>query len=167
MTLIVEDGSVVTGAESYISVAEADAYHEKRGNATWDAIDDKEALLRKATDYMTGKYRLRWAGSRADSSQSLDWPRVNVPVSDTYSRSYYPSDSVPNEVKQACAILALKANSTELIADKEQKVISVQVGPISTTYEPSSSTAVRYSEVDNLLSPYLKSGSNQVTMVRI
>ena len=123
--------------------------------------------MRKATDYMVGKYRSRWAGSRVYSGQALDWPRVNVPIIDAPYRSYFDSDSVPLEVKHACAILALKANSASLIEDQSQKVISVQVGPITTTYEPSSSTVVKYSEIDNMLSPYLKAGANRFTMVRI
>lgn len=167
MALIVEDGSIVAGAESYISVSDADAYHEKRGNTSWDAIDDKEALLRKATDYLAGKYRLRWAGTRVNFDQALDWPRVNVPVRDSMKSTYYGSDSVPNEVKQACAILALKAYSAALIADQTQKIVSVQVGPITTVYEPSSSQVVKYSEIDNLLSPYLKGGANRLSLVRI
>lgn len=166
MSLIIEDGSVVIGAESYISVAEADAYHESRGNAAWDVIDDKEALLRKATDYMVSKYRLRWSGSRVYSGQALDWPRVNVPIVDSPYRAYHDSNSVPIEVRHACAILALKANSAALTEDQGQKVISVQVGPITTTYEPSSSTVVKYSEVDNMLAPYFSGGANTLRMIR-
>src|SRR5687768_9304471 len=167
MALIVEDGSVVIGAESYITVAEADAYHEKRGNTSWDVIDDKEALLRKATDYLVGKYRLRWAGSRVYFDQALDWPRVNVPVLDARNRTYYSSESVPIEVKHACAILALKAYSASLIEDQGQKIVSVQVGPITTEYDSSSSQAVEYSEVDKILAPYLKGGGIHLNMVRI
>lgn len=167
MALIVEDGSSVSGAESYISVADADAYHEARGNTAWDVIDDKEALLRKATDYMVGKYRLRWAGVRTYSDQVLDWPRANVPVMDVHGIIYYDSSEIPQAIKHACAILALKAYNATLAEDQTQKVVSVQVGPITTTYEPSSSTAVKYSEVDGLLQPFLKGGSNHLSMVRI
>ncbi|MFZ2407009.1 MAG: DnaT-like ssDNA-binding protein [Methylobacter sp.] len=38
MSLIVEDGTVVTNAESYISVADATTYHTARGNSTWNDI---------------------------------------------------------------------------------------------------------------------------------
>lgn len=168
MALIVEDGSIVAGAESYISVVEADLYHENRGNTDWDAIDDKEALLRRATDYMVGKYRLRWAGSKVSFEQPLDWPRAYVPVADSLDGLYYMSDSVPLAVKNACAILALKSYAAALIKDQTQKVVSVQVGPITTTYEPSAPTAVKYSEVDNMLAPYLKGGSaSSISMIRI
>ena len=35
MALIVEDGSGVAGADSYLSVADADGHHADRGNAGW------------------------------------------------------------------------------------------------------------------------------------
>jgi hypothetical protein len=38
MALIVEDGSIVTGAESYCTVEYASAYHTARGNAAWDVF---------------------------------------------------------------------------------------------------------------------------------
>jgi hypothetical protein len=38
MALIVETGAIVTGAESYCTVAFADEYHAKRGNAAWDVF---------------------------------------------------------------------------------------------------------------------------------
>ncbi len=38
MSLIVEDGTGLSTAESYISVADATTYHTDRGNATWNNI---------------------------------------------------------------------------------------------------------------------------------
>jgi len=38
MTLIVEDGTVVPNADSYLSVADADTYHQTRGNGAWFAL---------------------------------------------------------------------------------------------------------------------------------
>ena len=39
-TLIKETGAIVAGANVYATVAEADVYHEDRGNTSWDAGDD-------------------------------------------------------------------------------------------------------------------------------
>src|SRR5438105_408390 len=67
-------------AESYVSVHDADAYHDARGNTTWvDADDDvKEQLLRKATAYLDGKFRTLWKGQRSTEVQTLAWPRKHV-----------------------------------------------------------------------------------------
>lgn len=39
MPIVVEDGTIVSGANSYVSVRDADAYHAARGNAAWSAGD--------------------------------------------------------------------------------------------------------------------------------
>lgn len=59
MTLIVEDGSGVTDAESYASVAFADTYWPLQGgNADWEgaSTSDKEAALRRATRYIESRF---------------------------------------------------------------------------------------------------------------
>jgi hypothetical protein len=171
MALIVENGTNVAGAESYISVAEADSYHESRGNTDWDSVDDKEAALRKATDYMLSKYRHRWAGFRKTMTQTLDWPRQVVPVKDSSNVwsyiSYYDNSIVPLEVKYACAILALKVVTAELLPDQTQVVLSETVGPITTVYDKNSPQATRYLEIDGMLRPYLKGNGKSVNMIRI
>jgi hypothetical protein len=113
--LIVEDGSIVPNANSYCTVAYANAYHANMGNFTWAAIPSEsdvpppaagtitqEALLIQATQYMCGVYRLRWRGWRVEPEaipnpalpgnagvflpgQSLDWPRIGVILKDTAS----------------------------------------------------------------------------------
>ena len=61
--LIVEDGTGLSNADSYASLAEANLYHANHGNVDWSDIDatTKEQLLRKATDYMVAQYRLQYA----------------------------------------------------------------------------------------------------------
>lgn len=163
MTLIVEDGSIVTGAESYISVADASNYHTVRGNTAWAALTTdalREAALRKATDFMRQVYRSRWQGYKVNEDQALDWPRYDVEV-EGYA---VDSDIVPTEVKNACAELALKASAAELNPDLTQGVLSEQVGPIAVTYDKSSPQRVRYPAIDAILSPYLKAGGGGCSM---
>ena len=71
MTIIVEDGTGLANAESYVSVVDANTYHSKLGNDAWTDLDTsvKEQLLRKATDYMVAQYRLQYAGYRRYSTQ--------------------------------------------------------------------------------------------------
>jgi len=165
MSLIVEDGSIIAGAESYVSVADANDYHAKRGNTAWDALDEadqKEPALRKATDYMLQVYRSVWKGYRKDASQALDWPRTLVylePVTTGLAGSspYLVADTiVPLEVKNACCELALRASTAELSPDLTRATLSVTVGPISQTYDPNSVESPRYRAIDAALAPYLK-----------
>jgi hypothetical protein len=164
MALIVEDGTIVTGAESYISVADADAYFSARGNAAWAALTPtatKEAALRKATDYMTGRYGLRWKGDRVSELQALDWPR-----SSAYANGFLiDSGSVPVAVQRACAELAVRASSDDLAPDVGAQVKQEVVGPISVTYADGARQDTRYALVDSMLAAYLK-GAGQIPVVR-
>jgi hypothetical protein len=152
-------------AESYISVANADAYHTARGREdSWSALDDevKEQALRKATDYMVAVYSLRWKGYRMGKIQALDWPRGYVYQQPTMnSNGFVENNVVPDQVKHACAELAFKSLSTELLPDLSQGVLSESIGPISTTYDRTTSQYPRYSMIDGILRDLLavKSGS--------
>jgi hypothetical protein len=68
MTLIVEDGSGVYGANSYVTISEADAYFLNRGNTSWADITAttqlKEEALIRATDFIERKYGTRFSGFR-------------------------------------------------------------------------------------------------------
>lgn len=153
MALVVEDGTGKNNAESFVSVADADTYHAGRGNAAWAALalERKEQLLRIATDYMGGAYGLNWQGCRAVPGQALDWPRAGV----TAFEETVPRDDVPAAVQNACAILALKAQSGPLAPDLGPRVKRSKVGPIETEYDDYSPQSKRYISVDRMLSPYL------------
>lgn len=175
MSLIVETGAIVAGAESYASVADANTYHANRGNAAWDALDDtdqKEPALRKATDYMLQVYRARWKGYRKSAVQALDWPRVSVYlepflVDGTGTYPYLVSDTiVPTEVKQACMELALRASAGELVADLTRSTLIERVGEITVTYDPNSPESARYRAVDAILMPYLEGSALNMRVSR-
>lgn len=173
MSLIVEDGTGLSTAESLSSVAEFLAYHASIGNtsATTLTTAQTEQCLRKATAFMMGRYRARWGGSRKTTTQAQDFPRSLMPIKDApnlygNSASYYADDAVPQAVKDACASLALRAASATLLADQSRTKKSVTVGPITTVYDDVAGQATQYVEVDAMVAPYLKASGNQVMMVR-
>lgn len=164
MALVVENGAGIAGAESYISVADATAYHAARGNAAWAALASdtvREQALRRATDYLGQIYRDRWSGYRVNSEQALDWPRYEAPRRDLPGDAYYAyyaSDAVPIEVVRACADLALRAAAGELVEDEDQRIASVSAGSVNVTFQAGSSPRKRYPAIDGLLMPVLRSG---------
>lgn len=172
MSLIVEDGTNVPGAESYASVNDADVYFDNRGVTIWSnlTIQEKEQALRRATDYMLERYRLRWKGGRIHFKQPLDWPRQGVSLEDFNGipQMYYaylvPYNVVPVEVKNACAELALRASINALNDDLQQNVLEEAVGPITTKYDPNSPQIPRYVKIDQLLAPFLVNGGNNATV---
>jgi hypothetical protein len=167
MALIVENGTGMATAESYASVAEANAYFSARANETWDDIEDKEAALRKATDYIEQAYYGRWKGYRKTSTQRLSWPRYSVPVEDDAAWLTLVSDSiVPERVKMATIELALGTATGDLAPAQEQGQSAVTVGPITVNYDSSSPRSTQRPAVDMLLSPFLKGSSIAVGLVR-
>jgi hypothetical protein len=169
MTIIVEDGTGLANAESYVSVVDANAYHSNYGNDAWTDLDIsvKEQLLRKATDYMVAQYRLQYAGYRRYSTQSLDWPRLYVPLIDSLSANVFPQyvdfDIVPVTVKNACAELALKAYTAILMQDLTQGVIREKVDVIEVEYDKFSPQQTRYEQIDAMLSVFFKQQGNDMS----
>lgn len=166
MTLIVEDGTGLSNAESYISVADATTYHANRGNTAWaDLASDtiREQHLRKATAYLDQMYSRRWQGSVINATMSLDWPRAWVIREDFggFVRgenyyNYYPSDEVPQEVKDATCEAALSSVAGLLLAEQGQGVIREKVGPLEVEYDRNSPQRRRFPIIDGLLAPLLK-----------
>jgi hypothetical protein len=165
MSIIIEDGTAKIDSEVYCTVAFADTYHAARGNDAWDNVDNKEAALRKAADYIGQMYRTKWAGTRVSDLQAMDWPRYNVPRIDS-AGSYYPSNSVPLEIQKANAEFALKTVDGDLLADTDTPVIEETVGPITTRYAAGASQAKKFPAVERLLAPFISGGVGSIRLVR-
>ncbi len=166
MSLIVEDGTGLPTAESYVSVAAATARHLALGNDTWATIttEQMEQALRRATAYMEQAFRTRWTGRRVSAVQALSWPRYDVCV-DGYS---VDSNVVPAEVANACADLALKAAAGDLNADiTGPRLIRKKTGPLEREYDRFSPQSTRYPAINMLLAPYLTGSSAMATLVRV
>lgn len=98
-TLIVEDGTGLSNANSFVSVAEADAFFSNVGSASWAAasVDEKESALIRATAYLSTYFR--WTGKRVKGrDQALAIPRSGMTDCDGND---VPSDEVPIELKIA------------------------------------------------------------------
>lgn len=163
MTLVVEDGSGLTNANAYVSVADADARHTLLGNSAWTGSNSvKEAAIARATVYMEQAYRTSWNGCRVKLDQALSWPRFDV-----YLDGWYlASDSVPDDIANACADLALRALSDDLNADLTRAVVRKKIGPLETEYDRASPQSKRFRAVDMALAPYLGGSSVNARLVR-
>lgn len=163
MALVVETGSGLSTAESFCSVADADARHSAFGNTAWTGTDAaKEAALRRATAFMEQRYRNNWKGTRLYRAQALSWPRYGAIV-DSYD---VDSTVVPEEVKNACADLAVKALTEDLNPDLTRAVIREKVGPLETEYAEYSPQAKRPVSIDQALAPYLRGGGASARLIR-
>lgn len=169
MSLIVETGVGLPDANSYASVASADAYYSQRGNADWAALTTaaKESALILATDYLEATYTEAWKGERVSGTQALSWPRYDVIV-DGYELI---SNALPIKLVHACIELALRANSGPLIVDQDQRVVREKVDVVEVEYAEFSDPTKRYPAVSRLLSSLLRgatadSGIGMARLVR-
>ncbi|OEZ50348.1 hypothetical protein JAB1_14630 [Janthinobacterium sp. MP5059B] len=168
--MLVETGAGLPDAESYASIAAADARCASLGLTAWAALadGDKEIALRKAMIFMA-TYRTRWAGRRVNQHQALDWPRYNVVV----DGFIVPSTIVPADVVNACIDLAVRAGRSEdLLPDLDTGSNAIKkdkTGPLETEYFQNTTDArERFVAVDALLAPYFGSagGGNSIKVVR-
>ncbi len=133
MALTIEDGTGVTGADSYATRAgyiafASDYYGETVANE--DAID---APLRRATAYLDG---LRWKGSRTNGrSQPLAWPRKSMVDCDgnDIGENTIPDELLTAEYELARAeaaspgVLSPQGSLRDSVVNKE-KVDVIEVG---------------------------------------
>lgn len=114
MALTVEDGSVVANADAYVETSYVDTYAtDYMNNSNWASLTDsvKERNIRRATQYIDGNFGNKFGGYRHDEDQELEWPREYAYRNGTY---LIDDSTIPKEVKQAVAELAVKLASSDL-----------------------------------------------------
>ncbi len=142
MAFVVEDGSIVAGANSFASIADADAYFADRNtDSAWNDLGttEKEQALVRGTDYINTTYRLKWKGHKRTGDQSLTWPRSAVVDEDGFDLA---DTSLPQSLLNATAEMALAlqdADTDPYAVDRTNTPIksiseSVDVISISTEY---------------------------------
>lgn len=168
MALNVTPGA--SNADSYASLADANAYFSDRGVTAWTGTDPtKEAALRKATAYLDNAYRGKWRGVRVNDDQALAWPRCNsetIRTNTTFTIALIdddgfeiPTDAIPTAIARAtmeAALLALGGTDLEPALAAAQvgiKSISKGVGPLNKaiTYRDDAPMVGRYLAVENYL----------------
>lgn len=144
--------ALVVGTDSYVTLAEADAYWAARDNSTWSSASDaaKEKALREATQFIDGKYT--FIGYMYDLSQSLAWPRAGAYVtSGNFEGRNIDATTIPDQVKNACCELALEALSSRLDPTTTDVISKVKVDVIEVDYSDFSPSQKSYAFVSKLL----------------
>ena len=170
-TLIIENGTNVSGADSYLSASDATVYCANYRLTSWSSQTDaqKDVLLRKATQYIDQYYLRRWKGQRTYNSQPLQWPRQYVlqyepePPVDDYNSfaagipvyNYIDKNTIPTELKNAVAEAAYKFIAQDMTEDQGRKTTSESVGSLSVTYAASAKEKTIFTRVEQLLTSLL------------
>jgi len=133
MALVVEDGSNVSGANTYVTLAEYKAWADARG-ITYPNDDTTTQHIYRAMDFIE---RQNYQGRKANETQPLQWPRTDVMI-DGY---YLDANEIPKELKIA---LYEQINIDYLDYSKletvDRRTISESIGDISVTYANNSSS---------------------------
>jgi hypothetical protein len=173
LALIKEDGTGRSDANSYASVAEADAYHEGHLYASaWTAAtaENKAKALVMATRLIDGQFQ--FGGVQANESQALQWPREGChdPDADGLSGGTVADNVVPKGVIEATCEMARELLIADRTAAHAGEGLKYQnVGTTQTGYDKSDTRPVISHVAQALLAKYgalLKSKSGAVRLVR-
>lgn len=122
MALIVEDGSIVAGADSYVSLSDARALAAKYG---WELpADDTEAeqALRNGAGYV-GLQEPAMCGRRVSAAQELAYPRQGV----TLYGFDIASNTIPTAVIRAQVAAAVEYGAgTDVRATNDGRATSLE-----------------------------------------
>lgn len=138
MALTVEDGTIVPGADSYVTLEAADAYLTMMNNAAWAALTaaEKEAALIRGRMLVEYEAVYRYDGDRQAFDQPLVWPRHEATMWD--SGPVIPDGTIPGQIRQAQIVAAGGIADGSIViggtGGQHGKVKSESVDSISVTY---------------------------------
>jgi hypothetical protein len=165
MALIIETGARVTGANSYVSVSDAQDWADDREID----IEITDGLLLKAMDYVES-LRAEYQGVKAASDQALQFPRYGVWI-DGYPLK---SDEIPATLIAAQCQLACDAYTMDLLPSGDGREVvkeSYAKGMVALEYSPGSGGAAspHLRAAEAFLAPLLQSaiGGGFLTTVRV
>ena len=126
--------------DSYVTIAEADAYHAIRPSATtWAALSEpeKEQRLVAASDYLDSQYI--FTGKKTDQNQPREFPRNGA-------------TEIPTAIKKAVFELALQDSLT---SNPSAEVKREKVDVLEVEYFQADDGSLRFGYIDGLLRPFL------------
>lgn len=163
MSFTVEDGTGLSDANSYASVADGDAYFLDRGApVSWSGATtaERETALIFSTQFIDAEYVNRWKGARTNETQALAWPRAGVTDDDDFT---IDDDALPTKLLEATYEGALKSvGGEDLIPDLtddgtlERKRVKVGSLEVDKKYSSPKSATPDRQLMDSLLSAYLR-----------
>lgn len=161
--LIVEDGSGLSTADAFVSLADADTYFTAYDGALWNGSDEqKKTAIRRATAWLSTAFV--WQGTKTHGrSQALAWPRAGIVDREGWGIT---SDEIPFEIKEATYRAALYEHDNpfgltpEIVAGgvvKREKVDVIEI-EYAIGSEGGGSKVPSLTAINNLIAQYVVSG---------
>lgn len=159
MTLVVEDGTGLSTAESYVSVADCAAYATARAlSFSTEDTAAAEAALRRATAWIDGQYRSRFSGVRQHRRlQALEWPRgwAEDNECNPISASEVPVEIVHATCEAAVRELA-KPGSMSPDLKRGGAIKRVKAGSVEVEYGAGATATTVFATIDGILASLLR-----------
>lgn len=152
-------------ANSYVTIAEADAYFEARANSSlWSPLTDAEKepyLVTAARRNDTEAYR----GAKTEQAQALQFPRTNIIDEDGRS---VDDDVIPDRVKRAQmeAAYAILEGSLTLKDSGLEQFSHAKVGPLEVDIRQDRAAGTLPQAVTRELWPWLQSSGATIRLVQ-
>jgi hypothetical protein len=158
VSIIIENGTVVDDANSYVTEQELIDYAEIRG-VTIDA-GDAESLLIRAMDYIES---LDYIGYKHIDIQPLQWPRDEVYI-DTY---YINRETIPQELKngQMATAIAIQEDNGPL-QTVPRNIKREKAGVVEVEYMTSAPSLQINRTINAALRKILRAGGASFRVVR-
>ena len=164
MGLIIEDGTIVAGANSFTTDVELLAYALARGVTLPATEAERDILQIKAMDYFFSvEFCLQ--GCRVIADQELPYPRIGVCA----NGFIVPSDEIPQAIKNALMELGVQVNESEiLISTSTQNIQREKLDVLEVEYFSGGSwETIRTDKADAYLNPYKINGGNSNILQRV
>ncbi|UAW06941.1 hypothetical protein QCF75_gp49 [Escherichia phage 26] len=160
MPLIVEDGSIVPGADSYISLADARALAANYGLELPADDTAAEVALRNGATYV-GLAEPQMCGRRVSAEQSLAYPRTGV----TLNGFPVANNVIPAQLILAQVIAAVTYGAgTDVRANSDGRSVQTERvdGVVTVTYfnNGNSGATTAITAADDAIRPLLCGGHN-------
>lgn len=162
MALIVEDGTGLAGANSYVSMDDCALYCADRGLsfATSPSATGEAALIR-ATEAIDAIYRGRFPGYRVRGrAQALEWPRL---AAYDVEGNLIVGDEIPIEVVNATCEAAVRelAVPNSMMPDLKRggHLKSFKAGSVAVEFGANAAPGTVFSLIDGILAGILGGGS--------
>lgn len=166
--MIIETGTNVTNADSYVSVSYADAYHTLFGNTLWSSKTnpEKEMALIHGTRSIELLYGQKYLSIPLYRVQSLLFPRFTFVINGS---QVVDAGVIPKQLKDAVCEAALLYTSGANVYPTPNngmkvKANKVKIGDIEISEEysksPEAEAFENFNKIDVILSPILKKASS-------
>jgi|SRR5210317_1526250 len=144
-TLIVEDGSIVSGANTYVTVAEFTQFCSDRNITITSTYGDESELLIQAMDYFEQQ---PFKGIKFIETQPLQFPR-----SDFYLDGYLTdSDAIPQLVKDAQITIAVSImQGNDPLTTLDRSVKREQIDVLEIEYMDNAGPSVIIRSISNIM----------------